>query len=77
MVHVVRVQGAGEGEEILLVECIIVEMDHWVWDNDVPLLRTSVHGGTGAENINYRILIVSKGFKLSDTRYVAICSDHI
>ena len=38
---------------------------------------TCVHSGTRAENIDYRILMVSKGFKLSETRYLAICSDHI
>ena len=66
-----------EGEEVLLVKCIIVEVIHQFMDGNVPLFRTSVHSGARAENINYRIWNIIRGFKLSDLWYLAICSDNI
>ena len=44
---------------------------------DVPLFTTSVHGGTGTENIDYRIQVIMRGLILSDVMYLAICSDRI
>ena len=75
--YIIIIQGVGECEEILLVEGVIIQVIHWIWDGDVPLSGVSVHGGGGTENIDYRIQVIMRGLILSDVMYLAICSDQI
>ena len=60
------VHSVGEGEEVLNVEGIIVQVLHWVLDGDVPLSRMSVRSGQGTVNINYKIQVMRRGFMSSD-----------
>ena len=56
------VHSVGKGEEILDVEGIIVQVFHWILNYDVALSQASVHGGGRAEDINYRIHMMIRGF---------------
>ena len=68
------VHSVGEGEEILNVVDIVVQVYHWVLDSDIPLFGMSVHSGGRAENVNYRIQMMIRGF-MSDAMYLAYSSD--
>ena len=67
--YLMVVQDVGESEEILYVESIIIQVFHWILDGNVALSQVSVHGRGIADNINYRIQVISRGLISFDGRY--------
>ena len=66
----------GESEEVLDVESFVVQMLYWILDCDIPLSGMSVHGGQGAEYVDYRIHVMSRRLILSDSMNLEWSCNH-